>query len=318
MLEMLAENLLSPVVLAFVLGACATWIKGDLSLPKPIYEFLSVYLLLAIGLKGGVALSKTTLSALLAPGAVTLALGVLTPITAYWIARRLGGLDRTNAAAIAAHYGSVSAVTFIASDSFARSLDLEVEGFLPALVALLEVPAIIVALMIASVGEQAGTWRKALHEVASGRSVLLLIGGILIGWACGEERVRPVTPFFVAAFPGALCLFLLELGGVAASRLRDFARVGPRLITFAVIVPIGHGVLGVLAGNGCGLGLGGSAVLGAMASSASYIAAPAAVRVALPRANPAYYLTTSLGITFPFNLTLGIPLYFGLARWLES
>ncbi|MGB3543106.1 sodium-dependent bicarbonate transport family permease [Rubrivirga sp.] len=317
MLDVLLSSLLSPVVLAFVLGALAVAIKSDLEIPEPLYQALSIYLLLAIGLKGGVALSETPMAEVAGPFLGTLALGVLTPLTAYTVLRRLGKMDRTNAAALAAHYGSVSAVTFIAAQAVVAFAGSPSEGFMPALVAVLEVPAIIVGLMIAYArGDRAGSWREALREVVTGQSVVLLVGGMTVGWIAGEEGMAPVAPFFVSGFQGALMLFLLDMGMTAARRLRDLKEVGPFLIAFGIGMPIVHGALGVWVGLSVGLSVGGAAVLGAMVSSASYIAAPAAIRVGLPEANPAYYLTASLGITFPFNLTLGIPIYLAIAEWL--
>jgi hypothetical protein len=310
-------SLLSPVILAFVLGAFASLVRSDLRLPTPLYDALSIYLLLAIGLKGGVELSKTPFLEFVAPAGLTLFLGVLTPIIAYNILRRLGRFDRVNASAIAAHYGSVSAVTFIVAISYGTMLGHSPEGYMPALVAILEVPAIVVALMLAFVRDKrAGSWQEALHEVLSGRSVILLVGGLVIGWAVGPAGMAPVEPFFVAGFQGALMLFLMEMGIVAARRLKDLRTVGPFLVAFGILVPILHGALAVWLGGFTGLSMAGCAVLGAMVSSASYIAAPAAVRIALPEANPTFYLTASLGITFPFNITLGIPLYYTLAGWL--
>lgn len=318
-IDILVANLLSPVILAFLLGILASLVKSDLKLPEALYNALSIYLLLAIGLKGGVELSKSTLGAFIGPAALTLVLGVLTPITAYVILRKLGKLDRINSSAIAAHYGSVSAVTFIVAMEFSEMSGLAAEGFMPALVAILEVPAIVVALMIAFTRSEqggAGSWHHALHEVLAGRSVVLLVGGLLIGLLSGDRGFAGVAPFFEAGFKGALTLFLLEMGIIAARRLRDLQKVGLFLVGFGIVVPILHGLLAVWLGGLSGLGSGGSAVLGAMVSSASYIAAPAAVRIALPEANPTYYLTASLGITFPFNLTLGIPLYFYAATYL--
>ncbi len=316
-LSSLASNLLSPIVLAFVLGVVAALVKSDLKLPSALYNSLSIYLLLAIGLKGGVELNRTPLDEVVGPALLTLGLGVVTPVFAYNVLRRLGRFSRANSAAIAAHYGSVSAVTFIVATSFASAMGEQSEGFLPALVALLEVPAIVIALLIAFVRqERAGSWKDALHEVLTGRSVILLIGGLLIGLAVGPSGFESVEPFFQTGFQGALTLFLLEMGIVAASRLKDLREVGLFLIGFGVIVPIIHGLLAVWLGGLVGLSPAGSAILGAMASSASYIAAPAAVRIALPEANPTFYLTASLGITFPFNVTLGIPLYFAAAGWL--
>lgn len=317
--EILATNLLSPVVLAFILGAVATLVRSDLKIPDPLYQGLAIYLLLAIGLKGGVALSVTPLEAVLAPVTATLVLGVVTPLLAFGLLRWVGRFDAVNAGALAAHYGSVSAVTFLAALAFAEASGVATEGFLPALVAILEVPAIGIGLLLARSGNTGGGrpqggWGVALHEVMTGRSILLLVGGIIIGWAAGPVRMEPVNPFFTAIFPGVLALFLLEMGLVAARRLRDLKESGVRLVAFAVAIPLLNGSLGVWAGTLAGLSVGGAAVLGAMAGSASYIAAPAAVRVALPEARPGLYLTAALGITFPFNLVVGIPLFFALAR----
>lgn len=317
-MESLINNLASPVLLAFALGMAAAFLRSDLRLPEAIYGGLSIYLLLAIGLKGGTALAQTEPVVILWPAAATLVLGLVTPLVAFGAFRRLAGLSLTDAAAIAAHYGSVSAVTFIAALGFVRNAGYPPEGFLPALVAILEVPGIVVALMIVQmrVGAQsgAGGWKRALHEVLTGKSIVLLVGGLLIGWITGPERMAKVDPLFVDLFTGALVLFMIELGTLAARRIRELRSAGWVFVALTIAVPLVNGALGVLLGLWSGLSVGGAAVLGTMASSASYIAAPAAVRLALPDANPTYYLTASLGLTFPFNLTIGIPLYLELAR----
>jgi len=313
----LSSNLFSPIILMFVLGIAASLLRSDLRLPESIYNALAIYLLLAIGLKGGVELHKTPLSEFFWPALVTLILGILTPVTAYNILRRLGKLDRLNASAIAAHYGSVSAVTFIVAVAFAGMNGYTPEGYLPALVAILEVPAIVVALMIAYTREKrAGSWQDALHEVLAGRSILLLAGGLIIGWITGPSGFESISPFFQSGFQGALALFLLEMGIITARRLEGLKEIGGFLIMFGIAVPLLHGFLAILLGSFAGLSVAGSAILGAMVSSASYIAAPAAVRIALPEANPTLYLTASLGITFPFNITFGIPIYFAIAEWI--
>ena len=313
---LLLSNLVSPVTLAFLLGLLASWVKSDLRFPEAATAMLSVYLLLAIGLKGGVALAGSPWAALLLPALVTVALGLITPATSYVALRGLGGFSRIDSAALAAHYGSVSAVTFLAALAYVEARGERAEGFFPGLVALLEVPAIVLALAIAHAGRSAGALRGAVLHVLTGKSVLLLLGGMLIGMASGPEGLAKVKPFFVDPFQGVLVLFLLDLGIVAGQHLRHVRRAGWFLVAFALLAPVLHGALGVAAGVLAGLSPGGCAVLGAMASSASYIAAPAAVRLALPEANPGYYLTAALGITFPFNLTLGIPLYAELAlRW---
>ena len=315
----LAENLISPVVLCFVLGIVARWLKSDLAVPEPVYQGLSIYLLLAIGLKGGSALAVTPFGELLLPGVITLLLGLITPVSAYFMMRRFGRLGVEDAAAVAAHYGSVSVVTFLAAVEAVKRTGAETEGYLPALVAVLEVPGIIVALLFASGGGGTkGSWKKALHEVVTGKSIVLLLGGLLIGALCGPAKLVDVQPFFAAAFKGALCIFMIELGLAAGKRLRDAGKAGVRLLVLGCVIPVLHGALGVFAGIAAGLSPGGAVVLGAMAGSASYIAAPAAVRVALPGANPAYYLTLALGITFPFNLAIGIPLFQTLAKHFDS
>jgi hypothetical protein len=318
-LNALAENLISPVVLCFVLGIVARWLKSDLAVPEPVYQGLSIYLLLAIGLKGGSALAVTPFGELLLPGVITLLLGLITPVSAYFLMRRFGRLGVEDAAAVAAHYGSVSVVTFLAAVEAVKRTGVETEGYLPALVAVLEVPGIIVALLFASGGGGTkGSWKKALHEVVTGKSIVLLLGGLLIGALCGPAKLVDVQPFFAAAFKGALCIFMIELGLAAGKRLRDAGKAGVRLLVLGCVIPVLHGALGVFAGIAAGLSPGGAVVLGAMAGSASYIAAPAAVRVALPGANPAYYLTLALGITFPFNLAIGIPLFQTLAKHFDS
>ena len=307
-LDALSANLLSPIVLAFALGALATLARSDLKIPDALYESLAIYLLLAIGLKGGVALAQADPAELVLPAIATLALGAATPVWCFAILRRLGRFGPIDAAAIAAHYGSVSAVTFVASLSFLERLDVPTEGFVTALVALLEVPGIVVALLLARSGHGATDWRGTIRELVTSKSVILLVGGMVIGLLSGPERFELVEPVFVGLFQGLLVLFLLELGLVTSRRFRDVRRAGPFLVGFAIVMPILHGVIGAGLGTLAGLSLGGATVLGVLAASASYIAAPAAVRIALPEANPSLYLTAVLAITFPFNLAFGIPL----------
>lgn len=317
-LELVRINLLSPAVLAFALGITATLVKSDLKIPEALSSTLSVYLLLAIGFKGGAALATTPFSEVWKPALATLALSALTPLLSYATLRRLGRFDVVNAAAIAAHYGSVSAVTFVAATAFMQAARQPVEGFLPTLVAILEVPAILIALLIARQSLGGSPLGEAVREVLAGKSVFLLVGGSLVGFLSGPEGLRQVAAVFVDPFRGVLVLFLLELGMIAAKRLRDLRSVGGFLVGFGIAMPLIQGSLGVWLGSLAGMSVGGAMVLGTMAASASYIAAPAAVRVALPQANPSYYLTASLGITFPFNLTLGIPIYYALSRWLHG
>ena len=314
--EIIRLNLLSPMTLSFVLGAVATFARSDLKFPEPVYTALSIYLLLAIGLKGGAALAVAPLREVTAPLLVGILLGLTIPLWAFAVLRGLGRFSTVDAAALAAHYGSVSAVTFIAALAYVQSLGEPAEGFMPAVLAVMEVPAIIVALLLAREARQGAAWSVALREILAGRSILLLAGGLIIGFLAGPRGYKTVAPFFAEPFQGALCLFLLDLGMVAAQRIRDARQVGGFLIVFAIVAPLINGAAGVAAGWAAGLSLGGAVVLGTLAASASYIAAPAAVRLALPAANPGYYLTASLAITFPFNLVVGLPLYVAMARLL--
>ena len=318
--ELLKLNLLSPMVLCFALGAVARLMRSDLSLPDSVYTGLSTYLLLAIGMKGGVAIAETPAGQLIGPAIATVLLGVTLPVLTF-AGARMGKLSRADAGALAAHYGSVSAVTFIASQTFLKLTDVKFEGFMPALVALMEIPGIIVGLMLARPKAEDGnhaTMKESLLEIVTGKSIMLLGGGMVVGALTGHEGFEKVKDFFVTPYQGVLCLFLLDMGLLAAKRLGDLRLAGPFLAVFALIAPVVFGMLGVLAGRASGLSLGGATVLAAMSASASYIAAPAAVRLALPQANPTYYLTASVGITFPFNLALGIPLYYAVATWLYT
>lgn len=316
-MNLLIDNLLSPVVLAFALGMLACLARSDLRLPEPVFQALSIYLLFAIGMKGGAAVAEAGLTKVFVPGIVTLVLGVLTPLIAFWLMHTWGKLDRINAAAVAAHFGSVSAVTFLVANEAAQRTGLQAEGFLPALVAILEIPGIIVALMLARRGDGPAFSSEALAEVLTGKSIVLLAGGTLIGYLSSAAHWESVKPFFVVPFKGVLCLFLLELGALAGRRIKDIRHSGGRPVLLAMFLPVLHGSLGVVGGLLAGLSPGGAAVLGVMAASASYIAAPAAVRIALPEASPGVYLTLSLGVTFPFNLALGIPWCLFLARTLD-
>jgi hypothetical protein len=315
--ELIQLNLLSPVVLFFFLGFGARLLHSDLSLPESVYTALSTYLLIAIGLKGGVALSRETLGTIFLPILATFCLGVLIPIITYYASIIIGRLSVADAAAMAAHYGSVSAVTFIASLSFLEMTKVSYEGYVPALVAVLEIPAIIVGLLLGRAAfTKEDSLGRAVGEILAGKSVMLLAGGMLIGFLTKETGYMKVKPFFSDIFQGMLCLFMLDMGLLAANRLGDLRKSGIFVVSFAIIGPICFGLMGVIGGKLSGMSMGGSSVLGAMVASASYIAAPAAVRLALPQANPSIYLTSAVGITFPFNLAVGIPLYATMARYL--
>ena len=327
--EILQVNLLSPLVLAFLLGIVARSLKSDLKLPPDLYSALSIYLLFAIGLKGGVELSHAALSEIALPALVTLLIGMITPVSSYFVLRRVGRFNTADAAAIAAHYGSVSAVTFIAASQFVLAQGLKPEGFMPTLLMMLESPGLAIAITLGVMGRNASAASatktsaeprqnplgKVLHEVLCGRTMVLLLGGLVAGYLSGSKGYAPIQPFFEGGFKGALTLFLLEMGLLTAERLGDLKKAGAFLLGFGVVMPVVHGCLAVLVGQWAGLSIGGCTILAAMAASASYIAAPPAVRMSLPEANPTLSLTAALVITFPFNLTAGIPLYYQTACW---
>jgi len=275
----------------------------------------SLYLLLAIGLRGGVELADSSLAELWLPALVTLSLGVVIPVVVFGAGRGPLRLDTDNASSLAAHYGSVSVVTFTAAVTLLEARSVDVAGFMTTLLAMLEVPGIVVALVLAR-PHGGGGLGTAVRETLAGKSVMLLLGGLVIGALSGPERFERATPVFVDAFYGVLVLFLLGLGLLVGRRLGDLRIAGRRLIAFGLVAPVAQGFLGTLLGAAAGLSTGSATVLGVMAASASYIAAPAAVRVALPGASPALSLVPALCITFPFNLLVGIPLFYALARWI--
>ncbi len=315
------------VVLFFLLGLLARLVKSDLALPGVLYETLSIYLLLAIGLKGGVELSKQTLGAVAPQIAFCLVLGLCIPLLIYPVLRRLVGLNGFDAASVAAHYGSVSVVTFAVASAYLTHRNIQFEAHAALWVALLEAPGIVAGIALARWAEkqQGGSagakavfsWRALAHDVFLGKSVFLLVGGLLIGVSMGESGTAPIAPLFTLLFKGVLALFLLELGLVAGGRLGELKRYGFKLIAFALLAPMGLAVLGALGGKALGLSTGGIAIMAALAASASYIAAPTAMRIAVPQANAALSITAALGVTFPFNVLFGIPLYLKLAQYIS-
>jgi uncharacterized protein len=312
--ELLASNLLSPVVLAFALGLVARGLRSDLAIPPAIQSYLSIFLLLAIGLKGGTALRSTSFGDVVVLLGVTVLAGIATCASAYALARIWLRDSRLEAGAIAAHFGSVSAVTFIAAQQFGERTGNSPEGVLVALVVALEIPAILLGLSLAKRGE--GLQWHSVREVLVGKTALLLIGGMVIGAVATREGNEAVNLMYGQLFQGTLMLFMLDMGMLAAGQLRGLGREGFRLSSYSMALPLRHGLGGTALGFAAGLSPAGAAVFGAMTSSASYIAAPASVRASLPDANVGRCISAALGITFPFNLAIGIPAYFAFAAWL--
>ena len=315
--ELAATNLTSPIILSFALGLFAALVRSDLSFPEAAAKALSIYLLFAIGFKGGVAVAAHGLDARL--GLALLAGAVLSaalPFVAFALLKLLTRLDTLNAAAVAGHYGSISIVTFVAGTSVLQRQGIASEGYMVAVAAIMEAPAILSALWLVSRGEgaariDAGLWR----EILLNGSIVLLVGAFLIGFVTGADGLADIESFIVAPFKGVLCLFLLDMGLVAGRGLRQSRGViTPGLLAFGVAMPVIGSLAGLGAALALGLSTGGVVLLMVLAASASYIAVPAAMRVALPEADPGIYLTLSLGVTFPFNLTLGIPLYLAVAN----
>jgi hypothetical protein len=306
---------MDPVVLFFLLGLVARIARSDLRLPEALYDALAIYLLLAIGLKGGVQLAQQPLATVLPQALAAIALGAAIPLLLYPLLR--AKLARPDAASIAAHYGSVSVVTFAVATSFLAAQSIDAESHMPLIVALMEAPGIVVGIVLARAGGgQRIDWGPLAHEVLFGKSVLLLLGGLVIGALIGPDGIRPIAPLFTDLFKGVLALFLLEMGLVAGGRIGDLKRSGTFLLVFGIGAPLLLGVLGALVGHLVGLSTGGTALLATLAASASYIAAPTAMRIAVPEANPALSIGVALGITFPFNIFVGIPLYLQYARWI--
>ena len=310
------ETLASPVILFFLLGLLAAALKSELAIPEAMAKGMSVYLMAAIGLKGGVAIADSgvngEVAAAVAIGIVA-SLGI--PFAAYGLLRSFGRLSRINAGAVAAHYGSVSVVTFVTAVEILSAIDLAPAGYMVAVLAVMETPAILSGLYLARRGVRASEqdggslWR----EVFLNASVVLLLGSFAIGWIAGPEKFEQVKPVFDTGFKGILCLFLLDMGLIAARRLIQSRAINWRLVTLAIVFPLVNGALGVVAGTAIGLDVGSAAAFGVLCASASYIAVPAAMRLALPEADPGIYLTMSLSLSFPFNLIVNISLIAWLA-----
>ena len=316
-LTLAGANLLTPMILSFGLGMLAALARSELTVPEAAAKAMSLYLLFAMGFKGGVAVADhgagTDLLAALAGG---VALSFALPFVAFALLTGLTRLSALDRAAVAAHYGSISIVTFVTATSVLAGAGISSEGYMVAVAAAMEAPAIVSALWLVSRSGTGARMDAALwREILLNGSIVLLVGAFVIGMVTGADGMARIESFIVAPFQGVLCLFLLDMGLVAGRGLRGARGIlGLGALVFGVVMPVAGAAAGLAVGLALGLSAGGLALMMTLAASASYIAVPAAMRVALPEANPAVYLTLSLGVTFPFNLTVGIPAYVAVAQ----
>jgi hypothetical protein len=324
-LHIAVGNLLSPMVLFFALGVIAGALRSDLAIPEAVSKGVSLYLMLAIGFKGGAELAGNgDAGAIMAALAAAIALSFSLPVLAFGLLRKLTRLDPTNAAAIAAHYGSVSIVTFVAATGFLTLLGVAYEGHVVAMLALMETPAIVTGLLLArqfggKTDRAAPIMSKEVaREVFLSGGVVLLVGSFAIGWITGAEGMAVMAPAIVDPFKAVLAVFLLDMGLLVGRRVREFSAMGWPLVAFGVYMPLLGALIGLSTGQLLGLSVGGMTLVAVLAASASYIVVPAAMRISLPQANPAIYVTLSLAVTFPFNLLVGIPLYYAAAQWMAG
>jgi hypothetical protein len=314
--SLIVSNILNPPVLFFFLGMTAVLVKSDLEIPPPIPKLFSLYLLLAIGFKGGVELIKSGITqevvlTLLA----AMVMASFVPVYTFFILKLK--LDTYDAAAIAATYGSISAVTFITASAFLTELNIDFDGYMVAALALMESPAIIVGLILVNLfasengkpSDRDLAWGEVLREAFLNSSVFLLVGSLIIGFLTGEHGWKVLEPFTQGMFYGVLTFFLLDMGLVAARRIKDLQKTGIFLISFAILIPIVNAVLGVVIAWFIGMPKGDALLFSVLCASASYIAVPAAMRLTVPEANPSLYVSTALAVTFPFNIIVGIPIY---------
>lgn len=312
--SLILSNILNPPVLFFFLGMIAVFVKSDLEVPPPIPKLFSLYLLFSIGFKGGVELAKSGVNQeILFTILAAMFMACAVPVYTFFILKIK--LDPYNAAAIAATYGSISAVTFITASSFLQQLGVNFDGYMVAALALMESPAIIVGLILVNVftdkrdSEQDFNWGEVLREAFLNGSVYLLVGSLIIGVLTGERGWKVLSPFTQEMFYGVLAFFLLDMGLVAAKRIRDLQKTGFFLIAFAIFIPILNAGVGLALAHLIGMAPGNSLLFSVLCASASYIAVPAAMRLTVPEANPSLYISTALAVTFPFNIIIGIPLY---------
>jgi uncharacterized protein len=315
-IESILSNALNPPVLFFFLGMAAVLLKSDLEIPQPLPKLFSLYLLIVIGFKGGVELHhgglgpdvvKTFFASIIA--------AIVVPFGSFWVLRLK--MDVYNSAAIAAAYGSVSAVTFVTASAFLQQLAIPFSGYMVASLALMESPAIIAGVILVRLfakTDEKVSWSEILREAFLNGSVFLLVGSLLIGLVSSEVGVKSLEPFTKGIFYGALCFFLLDMGLVAARRIRDISKAGTFLVAFGILTPIVNATIGILVARLIGMPEGNALLFAVLCASASYIAVPAAMRMSIPEANPSIYVSMALAITFPFNIIVGIPLYLNLIR----
>jgi uncharacterized protein len=310
-------NILNPPVLFFFLGMLAVFLKSDLEIPQPLPKLFSLYLLLSIGFKGGYELAMSGIDRTIALTLIAaIVMAAIVPVYSFFILKLK--LDTANAAAIAAAYGSISAVTFITASSFLEKLQIPYGGHMVAALALMESPAIIVGLILVrvfGVGKKEGfSWSKVLHEAFLNGSVFLLVGSVVIGILTGEKGWEKLQPFTQGIFYGVLTFFLLDMGLVAARRIRELQKTGSFLIGFSMVMPVVNALVGIAIAKVLGFEPGNALLFAVLCASASYIAVPAAMRMTVPEANPSLYVSMALALTFPFNIIVGIPLYLEIIK----
>ncbi len=321
--SLVLQNALTTPVLFFVLGVCAVFLRSDLEIPAPLPKLFSLYLLLAIGFRGGVELQKSGLEGPVLPTVfMAIVMSLAIPLYCFLILR--AKFDVFNSAAIAAAYGSISAVTFITAESFLENQNIPFDGFMVAALALMESPAIIVGLMLVKISTSKERpnakpmrWKGILHEAMLNGSAYLLMGSLLIGFVTAAHNptgIEKMQPFTGKLFYGAECFFLLDMGIVAAQRLPGLKKAGSFLISFAVGMPLFNALIGALVARALQLGPGNALLFVVLCASASYLAVPAAMRMTVPEAKSSYYISTTLGLTFPFNIVFGIPIYMSLVN----
>ena len=340
-LQLIQSNLLTPIVLFFLFGIIAARIKSDLKMPEAISEFLPIYLLAAIGLHGGIEMRKTGFEEMLVPMLVAIGLSLLFTLNHYQILRILGKFNIFDSYALASTYGAVGAVTFSVGLSFLKNQGVSSEGYLAAILAVLEPVAFILAIFLTNmaVSKQIRTKKQSfaddeeleigmkqsstklsqvLKESITGKAIVILLGSIVIGYIIGKEGFEPISIVFDELFTGAIVIFMIEMGIIAGQRLEDIKKVGIFLTAFSIIIPTFNGIIGVLVSTALGLSLGGAVMFGLLLASASFIAAPAVLRYAIPQANPSLYITSALGITFPYNIIVLLPIMFTISTWVHG